>query len=142
MGTLATQLKINYKTGHRTQIRCALDVSVISGKLEVNFISVSCRGLASAAACGSSWTVLFTRFKINKIFPIRGNVNLGSVSFIFLYCFKQLSMFVRFLLVYDLLSILFKIAWWPSAGKDLSSWLAALAVLIYAISIICVPFPF
>ena len=39
-------------------------------------------------------------------------------------------MFVRFLFVYDLSSILFKIAWWPSAVKELSSWLSALAVLI------------
>ena len=27
--------------------------------------------------------------------------------------------------------LLFKIAWWPSAGKELSSWLSALAVLFY-----------
>ena len=39
-------------------------------------------------------------------------------------------MVVRFLFVNDLLSILFTIAWWPSAGKELSSWLSALAVLV------------
>ena len=32
-------------------------------------------------------------------------------------------MFVRFLLVFDLLFILFRVALWPSAGKELSLWL-------------------
>ena len=31
-------------------------------------------------------------------------------------------------------------AWWPSAGKELSSWLSALVDL--AVFIACVPFPF
>ena len=30
----------------------------------------------------------------------------------------------------------------PSAGKELSSWLSACAVLHYAILIVCAPFPF
>ena len=29
--------------------------------------------------------------------------------------------------------ILFRIAWWPPAGKELSSWLSACAVLLYAV---------
>ena len=37
---------------------------------------------------------------------------------------------------------LFRIAWWPSAGKELSSWLSACAVLLNAIFIVCIPLPF
>ena len=36
--------------------------------------------------------------------------------------------------------ILFRITWWPSARKVLSSWLSTRAVLLYAILIVCVPF--
>ena len=35
-----------------------------------------------------------------------------------------------FLLVFDLLIILFRIALWPSAGKELSLWLSICIVLI------------
>ena len=49
-------------------------------------------------------------------------------------------MFVSFLFVFDVLLILFRLAWWPSARKELSSWLFAFAVLFCAVLIICVPF--
>ena len=42
----------------------------------------------------------------------------------------------------DFLFILFRISWWPSARKELSSWLSACAVLLCAVLIVCVPFPF
>ena len=45
-------------------------------------------------------------------------------------------MFVRFLFVFDLLVILFKIAFWSSAGKELSFWLSTRTILI-----VRVPFP-
>ena len=35
--------------------------------------------------------------------------------------------------------ILFRIACWSADGKELTSWLS---VLLYAILIVCVPFPF
>ena len=44
---------------------------------------------------------------------------------------------VRFLLVFGDLLILFRIAWWTSAGEELTSWLFACAVLIYAVWIFC-----
>ena len=31
-------------------------------------------------------------------------------------------------------------AWWTSAGKELTSWLSACAILLYAVFIFCVPF--
>ena len=37
--------------------------------------------------------------------------------------------------------ILFRITWWPSAGKELSPWLSALAVFI-SCRLCCVPVPF
>ena len=37
-------------------------------------------------------------------------------------------MFARFLFFYVFLSILFRTAWWLHAGKELSSWLSALAI--------------
>ena len=37
----------------------------------------------------------------------------------------QLSMFVCFQFVFNKLFILFRIAFWPSVGKELSSWLSA-----------------
>ena len=38
--------------------------------------------------------------------------------------------------------VLFRIAWWPSAGKELSSWLSALVVLISCrLNCVCVRFP-
>ena len=33
-------------------------------------------------------------------------------------------------------------SWWTSAGKELISWLSACAVLLYAIIVFCVPFPY
>ena len=32
--------------------------------------------------------------------------------------------------------------WWTSAGKELTTWLSACAVLPYAVLIFCVPFPY
>ena len=40
------------------------------------------------------------------------------------------------------LCVLFMIAWWPSAGKELSFWLFACAVLLYIVLIVCFSFPF
>ena len=37
------------------------------------------------------------------------------------------------------LFILFRIAWWPSAGKELSSLLSPSAGLLHAVLIVCVP---
>ena len=52
-------------------------------------------------------------------------------------------MFIRFLFVFDLLFNLFRIALWPSAGEELSSWFFACAVFILsAVLIVGVPFPF
>ena len=42
------------------------------------------------------------------------------------------SMFVRFLLVFDLLFILFRIALWPSDGKELSYWLFSCVVCSFS----------
>ena len=49
-------------------------------------------------------------------------------------------MFVLFLLVFVCLLILFRIAWWTSVGKELTSWLSVCAILLYAILIVYVPF--
>ena len=51
-------------------------------------------------------------------------------------------MFVRFLFVFDLLFNLFRIALWPSVGKELSPRLFTCAVLVSAVLIVSVPFPF
>ena len=51
-----------------------------------------------------------------------------------------LIVIVCFLFVFDDLLVLFKIAWWTSAGKKLTSWLSACAVLLYVVLIFCVPF--
>ena len=53
-----------------------------------------------------------------------------------------MSMFVRFLFVFDLLFNLFRIALWPSVGKELSPWLFTCAFYFSAVLIIGVPFPF
>ena len=55
-------------------------------------------------------------------------------------------MFVSFMFVFDFMFISFSITWWPSAGKELLSWLAARAVfyyyyLFYAVSVVRVLFP-
>ena len=42
-------------------------------------------------------------------------------------------MSVRFMFVFDILFILFRIAWCPSDGKELTSRFAARAVLLYAV---------
>ena len=44
--------------------------------------------------------------------------------------YSNCQMFVRFLLVFDLLFILFRIALWPSSGKEPSLWLFICVVLI------------
>ena len=52
-------------------------------------------------------------------------------------------MFVHFLLVFDLLFILFRIALWPAAEKELSPSLFTCVVFIFsAVSVVRVPFPF
>ena len=52
-------------------------------------------------------------------------------------------MFVRFLLVFDLLFILFRVSLWPSAGKELSPWLFSCVVFIFsAVLVVRVPYPF
>ena len=57
-------------------------------------------------------------------------------------CFL-LSMFVRFLFVFDLLLILFRIVLWPSVGKELSSRLFTCVFLILnAVLVVLVPFLF
>ena len=38
--------------------------------------------------------------------------------------------------------ILYRIAWWSSAGKELTPWLSACAVLLHAVLICFVPFPY
>ena len=50
-------------------------------------------------------------------------------------------MFVRFMFVFDFVFMLFRITWWPSAGKELSPWLATRLLLFYAVSIVSVLFP-
>ena len=57
-------------------------------------------------------------------------------------CWFYVSVFALFLFVFDFLFILFVIALWLSAGKELSSWISACADLLYAVFIVCVPFPF
>ena len=37
---------------------------------------------------------------------------------------------IVFMFVFDFVFILFRIAWWPSAGKELSPWLSARVVFI------------
>ena len=44
--------------------------------------------------------------------------------------FESKNIFVRFLLVFHLLFILFRIALWPSAGEELSPWRFTCVVLI------------
>ena len=50
--------------------------------------------------------------------------------------------FVRLMFVLDFLFVWFRIAWWSSAGKELSSWLSACAVLLYAVLSLCISFLF
>ena len=49
-------------------------------------------------------------------------------------------MFDRFMFVFDLLFILFRKVLWPSAGKELSSWVSALLFSFYAVLIVRVLF--
>ena len=52
-------------------------------------------------------------------------------------------MFVRFLFVFDLLLILFRLVFWPNVGKELSRRLFTGFVLILkAVLVVLVPFPF
>ena len=41
----------------------------------------------------------------------------------------QLSLFVRFVLVFEHL-IIFRIALWPTVGKDLPSWISACSIIL------------
>ena len=43
--------------------------------------------------------------------------------------------------VFDFLFILIRTDWWSSAGKELSSWLSACAVLLYAVITVGISFP-
>ena len=52
------------------------------------------------------------------------------------------SLFVHFQFVFDTVCLSFRIAWWPSVGKVLSSWLSACAVLLYSVLIARGPFQF
>ena len=47
------------------------------------------------------------------------------------------GLFLKWVIV--LRFFLFRAAWRPSAGKELSSWLSACAVLLYAVLIVCIP---
>ena len=57
-------------------------------------------------------------------------------------------MFVRFLLVFDSLFILLRIAQWPSAGKELSLGFSLIVFFFFfffffsAVLVVCVFFPF
>ena len=54
-----------------------------------------------------------------------------------------LIVFVRPLSVKSLtICSLFRTDIWPSAGKELTSWLSAGVVLLYAVLIVCIPLPF
>ena len=53
-----------------------------------------------------------------------------------------LSVFIRFLFVFAFFVILFSIAWWPSAGKELSSWLSDCAFLLYIVLTVSASVPF
>ena len=53
----------------------------------------------------------------------------------------KLSVLFCFLFVFDFLFVLYRIDWWSSAGKELSSWLSACAVLLSAVLIVCVALP-
>ena len=55
--------------------------------------------------------------------------------------YSKCHCFFHFLLVCDYLFI-FRIALWSSAGKELTSWLSAYAVLLNAVLIVYVLFPF
>ena len=70
------------------------------------------------------------------------NELLLTVPMRYFYVLFLNSMFVRFLLVVNLLFTLFRIALWPSAGKELSTWLFTCVVLFSAVLVVCVPFPF
>ena len=39
-------------------------------------------------------------------------------------------MVVRFLFVFDFVLILFRVTWWPAAGKEVSPWLSVRVVFI------------
>ena len=53
------------------------------------------------------------------------SIHLCSIS---VKLWSHISLFVHFLLVVDCLLILFRIAWWASAGKELTSWLSTCTV--------------
>ena len=66
----------------------------------------------------------------NRFKPPPSNLLLTVPRRCFCYGLFSLSMFVRFLFVFDLLFNLFKAALWPSFGKELSPWLFTCAVFI------------
>ena len=59
-----------------------------------------------------------------------------------LLLFILIIIFGHILLLFDYLSILFRLALWTSAGKERTAWLSACAVLLYVVLIVCVPFPY
>ena len=67
-------------------------------------------------------------FEENRFKP-PSNLLLTVTRRCFCYGYSNCQMFIRFLLVFDLLFILFMIALWPSAGKELSPWRFTYAVL-------------
>ena len=65
------------------------------------------------------------------------------LSFYFCFGLFYLSLFVRFLFIFDLLFNLFRIALWPSVGKELSPCFFYLCCFYFsAVLIVGVPFPF
>ena len=40
------------------------------------------------------------------------------------------------------LLVMFRIAWWTSAGQELTSWLSDCTIFLYAVLIVGVPFPY
>ena len=58
--------------------------------------------------------------------------------FILIVIVRPLSVCLRLLVCL----LQFRIAWWPSVGKVVSSWLSACTVLLYFVLSVCVPFPF
>ena len=51
-------------------------------------------------------------------------------------------MLVHFMVVFDCVLILLRLTLWLSAEIELSSWLSACVALLYAVSVVCVPFLF
>ena len=88
----------------------------------------------SRKVSGEGNGIRFYRFLIiavpSTLSPPPSNLLLTFLRLWFSCGLFWLSMFFHFLIVYFISFILFRIAWWPSAGKELSSWISAVAVLI------------